>query len=68
MSNSSQKITLTRKQIQSIITHIALDEGIDSVSVSEVFQSGIGVSHYALFNKSQIERSFEVDITDMEIW
>lgn len=64
----SSMITLTRKQLERIITHIALDDGIESVTVFESHESGIGVSHRALFNKSQIERSFEADITDVETW
>ncbi len=64
----SSEITLTRKQLERIITHIALDDGIESVTVIESHESGIGASHRALFNKSQIERSFEADITDVEMW
>lgn len=68
MSNKSTVITLTRKQIQSIITHMALDLSIDSVTVTQTSESGIGHSHRVVFNKSQIERSFESDITDVENW
>ena len=68
MTNKTNTITLTRKQIEAIITHLALDQNIDSVTISETHASGIGASHHALFNKSQIERSFEADITDVEVW
>jgi hypothetical protein len=61
-------ITLTRKQIEAIITHMALDQNIVSVTVFETYASGIGASHHAFFNKSQIERSFQADITDVEVW
>ena len=47
---------------------MALDQNIESVTISETYTSGIGASHNALFNKSQIERSFEADITDAEVW
>lgn len=47
---------------------MALDQGIDSVTVTETYDSGIGRSHRAVFNKRQLERSFEVDITDVEVW
>ena len=47
---------------------MALDKSIDSVTVSERYDSGIGASHRAVFNKSQIERSFEADITDVSVW
>ena len=61
-------ITLTRKQLERIMTNLALDDSIDSVTISESHESGIGASHHALFNKRQIERSFEDDITDVEVW
>lgn len=47
---------------------MAVDEGIDSVTIFESRESGIGASHHALFNKRQIERSFEADITDVGNW
>ena len=68
MPNQNLTMTLTRKQIEFIITHMALDKNIDSVTVSERYDSGIGASHRAVFNKSQIERSFEADITDVSVW
>jgi hypothetical protein len=61
-------MTLTRKQLERIMTHLALDDGIESVTIRETNTSGIGASHHALFNKRQIERSFESDITDIEMW
>lgn len=61
-------MTLTRKQIEAIITHMALDQGIESVTIFERYDSGIGASHRAVFNKSQVERSFESDITDVSVW
>lgn len=59
---------LTRKQIQVIITHMALDKNIQSVTIFEEYESGIGASHRAIFNKHQIEHSFEADITDVSVW
>jgi hypothetical protein len=67
-SKKSTVITLTRNQIQRIITHIALDQGIESVTIFETYDSGIGASHRAVFNKHQIERNFETDLTDVENW
>ena len=68
MSNETTGLTLTRKQIERIITFMALDEGVESVTISEEFRSGIGASHWAVFNKSQVERSFQADITDVSNW
>ena len=61
-------MTLTRDQIQCIITHMAMDDGILSVTISQHSESGIGASHWAVFNKSQLERSFQADITDVSMW
>ena len=61
-------MTLTRDQIQRIITQMALDDNIDSVTIFEEHKSGIGASHWAVFNKSQVERSFQADITDVSMW
>lgn len=61
-------LTLTRKQIERIITFMALDQGVESVTITEKYESGIGASHWAVFNKSQVERSFQADITDVEVW
>lgn len=47
---------------------MAVDEGIDSVTIFESHDSGIGASHHALFNKRQIEHTFEADITDVSMW
>lgn len=68
MQNNGLKVTLTRKQLETIITYLAIDAGIDSVTIHERHTSGIGASHRAVFNKGQIERSFESDITDVSNW
>jgi hypothetical protein len=47
---------------------MALDQGIESVTIFETYDSGIGASHRAVFNKHQIERNFETDLTDVENW
>lgn len=47
---------------------MALDDNIQSVTIFEKYESGIGASHYAFFNKRQSERSFEADITDVSNW
>lgn len=62
------KITLSRNQILKLATLITLDDNIESVTIKEDHASGIGTGHYAYFNKSQIEHSFEDDITDVSNW
>ena len=68
MQNKITSISLTRKQIERIITHMALDQGIVGVTIFESHESGIGASHRVLFEKDRIERNFESDITDVEVW
>lgn len=63
-----KQVTLSRNQILKLATMLALDDGIESVTIKEENDSGIGAGHYAYFNKSQIEHSFNDDITDVENW
>lgn len=62
------EVTLGRNQILKLATYLSLDEGIESVTIKEDHDSGIGSGHRAYFIKSQIERSFEDDITDVSNW
>jgi len=62
------KVTLSRNQILKLATMLSLDDSIESVTIKEEHDSGIGPGHRAYFNKSQIERSFNDDITDVGTW
>lgn len=62
------KVTLTRGQILKLATFLTLDENIESVEIEENHNSGIGPGHRVWFNKSQIERSFSEDISDVSNW
>lgn len=61
-------VTLSRNQILKLATALSLDDGIESVTIKEEYDSGIGPGHRAYFNKSQVERSFDNDITDVSNW
>ena len=50
-----------------LATFLSLDEGIESVEIEERYSSGIGPGHLVTFNKSQIEKSYEV-ISDVSDW
>jgi len=63
-----REVTLSRNQILKLATMLSLDNGIESVTIKEEYDSGIGAGHRAYFNKSQIERSFNDDITDVSNW
>lgn len=62
------KITLTRKQLERIITLIGVDDRIESVTLIQTHDSGIGASHHVMCHTNKIERDYEVDITDVETW
>ncbi len=61
-------VTLTRGQVLKLATFLSHDQGIESVEIEENHNSGIGLGHRVWFNKSQVEKSFEEDITDVSNW
>ena len=61
-------VTLNRNQVLKLATFLALDENIESVEIEENYNSGIGPGHVATFNKSQIEKSFIENISDVSDW
>ncbi len=64
----AKEITLTRKQLERILTLITIDDRVESVTIFETHTSGIGASHHILCHTSKIERDYEADITDVEVW
>lgn len=65
---SYRKVTLTRRQIERLAVYLALTKNIESVTIEETNESGIGASHHAVYHTSQIEREFGEDITDVGNW
>ncbi len=61
-------ITLTRNQLERIITLIGIDARVESVTIFETHESGIGSSHHVLCHTAKSERNYEADITDVENW
>ena len=61
-------VTLTRDQVLKLATFLALDGNIESVEIEEDHKSGIGPGHVATFYKSQIEKSFSENISDVSNW
>ena len=59
---------LTREQVQRLATFFALDSDIHAVTITESRETGIGFSHRGTFHKTQPERDFEADITDVSNW
>jgi hypothetical protein len=64
------KITLTRNQIERIITLIGIDDRVKSITIQEHHGSGIGVSHRGNFNYNlpDDDQGFEADLTDVSEW
>lgn len=67
MAQTHWQITLSRTQIQNLWTLMSLHGGIESVTISESYASGIGPSHWAVYHVPGREDRQE-DITDVERW
>ena len=65
---SYRKVTLTRHQIERLAVFLALTENIESVTIEETNENGIGASHHAVYHTTKIERDFQEDITDVGSW
>lgn len=63
-----KKVTLTRTQIERLAVFLTLTKNIESVTIEEISESGIGPSHYAIYHTDKIERNFQEDITDVGNW
>jgi hypothetical protein len=61
-------MTLTRKQLERIITYIGTDQRVVSVTIEENSNSGIGPSHRGLFHYKHDDQGFDADLTDVENW
>lgn len=65
---SYQKVTLTAKQIKELAVWISLNSDIESVTIEETNDSGIGASHDAIYHTRQVERTYSQNITDVGAW
>ena len=65
---SYQKVTLTAKQIKELAVWIALNSDIESVTIEETNESGIGGSHTAIYHTGKVERTYSQNITDIGTW
>lgn len=63
-----KSMTLTRDQVQRLATFFALDSSIREVTIEELYESGIGASHRAVFGTDRVERDYEADLTDVSVW
>lgn len=60
------KITLTRKEIESIVTFLALNRNVVRVDIAQS-SYGIGFTHIATFIKNDGSTA-DQDITDVDAW
>jgi hypothetical protein len=65
---SWQKVTLTRRQIERMAVLLALTNNIESVTIEETHQSGIGAEHFAVYHTARSERDWQEEITDVSTW
>jgi hypothetical protein len=65
---SYQKVTLTRRQIERMAVLLALTNNIESVTIEETHESGIGATHWAVYHTAQSEREWQEEITDVSTW
>ena len=62
---SYQKVTLSRHQIERLAMFLALTKNIESVTIEETNESGIGASHSAIYHG---HNDLQEDITDVGNW
>ncbi len=65
---NDQKVTLTRDQIERLAVYLALQKNIESVTIEETHETGIGASHEATYHTAKVERDWKEDITDVKVW
>lgn len=65
---SLKKVTLSRHQIERLAIMFGLQRNVESVTIEETNESGIGLNHWAVYHCDKIERDFQQDITDVGNW
>lgn len=62
------EITLTKNQIERILVYYNLNDNVESLTIQQSRESGIGPSHRLIFKNTDMDLGFEVDITDVSDW
>ena len=63
-----KKVRLTRRQIERLAVFLALQKSVESVTIEETNETGIGASHWAVYHTDKLERDFQEEITDVSVW
>jgi len=62
------EITLTKNQIERILVYYNLNDNVESLTIQQSRESGIGPSHRLIFKNTDLDLGFEVDIADVSDW
>jgi hypothetical protein len=65
---SLKKVTLSRHQIERLAVFLALTDNVESVTIKETHESGIGASHWAVYHSTKLGRDWQEEITDVRNW
>ena len=65
---SYSKVTLTRRQIERMALVLALTDNVETVTIEQTNESGIGATHWAVYHTAKLEREWQEEITDVSTW
>jgi hypothetical protein len=63
-----KKVTLTRRQIERLAIFLSLQKNVESVTIEETNESGIGPAHTAIYHHQDDKWNLSEDITDVGNW
>lgn len=66
MKARMQAPVLTRREIERIAIHMALDRRVDRVQIIQTATSGIGKTTHARFYRGEVYE--DIDVTDLDAW
>jgi hypothetical protein len=61
-----KKVTLSRHQIKRLAVFLALQKNVESVTIEETNETGIGPSHSVIYHHG--DGDFQEEITDVSNW
>ena len=64
----SQKVNLTRDQIERMAMYVKLNKNVNSVTILQHSASGIGLEHRVIYHQDQARHDIVDDLTDVSNW
>lgn len=61
-----KKVTLSRRQLERLAIFLSLQKNVESVTIEETNESGIGPEHTVIYHHSDVD--MQEDITDVGNW